>query len=97
VRVASGNAEQRDYLDVLTGFVDEYDKGKKIRRPKVSGLDELKYLMEANHVSTADLSRLLGTCLTSGALLLLGERQWTLAHVRALAKWFKVSADLFLP
>ena len=23
------NAEQQDYLDVLTEFVDEYDKGKK--------------------------------------------------------------------
>ena len=28
------NAEQQDYLDVLTEFVDEYDKGKKIRLPK---------------------------------------------------------------
>ncbi len=42
------NAEQRDYLDVLTEFVDEYDKGKKIRWPKVSGLDSLKHLMEEN-------------------------------------------------
>src|ERR1700693_3784062 len=40
------NAEQRDYLDVLTEFVDEFDKGKKVRWPKTSGLDALKHLLE---------------------------------------------------
>ena len=91
------NAEQRDYLDVLTEFVDEYDKGNKIRWPKITGLDALKHLMEANHMSAADLSRLLGTSRNLGAMILRGERQLTLAHVRTLAKHFSVSADLFLP
>ncbi len=91
------NAEQRDYLDVLTELVDEYDKGKKIRRPKVTGLDALRHLLEANDMSAADLARLLGVHRTLGAMILRGERQLTLAHVRALARRFKVSADLFLP
>jgi antitoxin component HigA of HigAB toxin-antitoxin module len=91
------NAEQRDYLDVLTEFVDEYDKGKKIRWPKVSGLDALKYLLEENGMNAADLSRILGTSRNLGAMILRGERQLTLAHVRTLAKRFRVSADLFLP
>jgi antitoxin component HigA of HigAB toxin-antitoxin module len=90
------NAEQRDYLDVLTEFVDEYDKGKKIRWPKVSGLDALKYLLEENGMNAADLSRILGTSRNLGAMILRGERQLTLAHVRTLAKHFSVSADLFL-
>ena len=67
------------------------------RWPKVSGLDALKHLMEANHMSAADLSRLLGTSRNLGAMILRGERQLTLAHVRTLAKRFCVSADLFLP
>jgi antitoxin component HigA of HigAB toxin-antitoxin module len=91
------NAEQRDYLYVLTDFVDEYDKGKKIRWRKISGLESLKYLMEANDMSAADLSRLLGTSRNLGAMILRGERRLTLAHVRKLAKRFRVSADLFLP
>jgi len=91
------NAEQRDYLDVLTEFVDKYDKGKKIRWPKVSGLDALKYLLEENGMNAADLSRILGTSRNLGAMILRGERQLTLAHVRTLAKHFSVSADLFLP
>ncbi len=90
------NAEQRDYLDVLTKFVDDYDKGKKIRWLKVSGLDALKHLMEANQMSAADLSRLLGASRNLGAMILRGERQLTLSHVRTLAKRFCVSADLFL-
>ena len=91
------NAEQRDYLEVLTEFVDEYDKGKKIRWPKITGLDALKHLMEENQMSAADLSRLLGASRNLGAMILRGERRLTLAHVRTLAKHFRVSADLFLP
>jgi antitoxin component HigA of HigAB toxin-antitoxin module len=91
------NPEQQDYLDVLTEFVDEYDKGKKIRWPKISGLESLKYLLEENGMSAADLSRILGTSRNLGAMILRGERQLTLAHVRTLAKRFRVSADLFLP
>ena len=91
------NAEQRDYLDVLTEFVDEYDQGRKIRWRKISGLESLKYLLEENGMSAADLSRILGASRNLGAMILRGERQLTLAHVRTLAKRFSVSADLFLP
>jgi len=91
------NAEQRDYLYVLTDLVDEYDKSKKIRWPEISGLDSLKHLMEEHRMSAADLSRVLGASRNLGAMILRGERQLTLAHVRTLAKHFRVSADLFLP
>jgi antitoxin component HigA of HigAB toxin-antitoxin module len=91
------NVEQRDYLDVLTEFVDDYDKGKKIRWPKITGLDSLKHLLEENGMKAADLSRILGTSRNLGAMILRGERKLTLAHVRTLAKHFSVSADLFLP
>jgi len=91
------NTEQQDYLDVLTELVDEYDKSKKIRLPKISGLDSLKYLLEEHGMSAADLSRILGTSRNLGAMILRGERRLTLAHVRTLAKHFSVSADLFLP
>jgi HTH-type transcriptional regulator/antitoxin HigA len=90
------NAEQQDYLDVLTEFVAEFDKGKKVRWPKVSGLDMLKHLMPERGMSAADLSRLLGGSRNLGAMILRGERKLTLNHVRTLAKHFRVSADLFL-
>jgi HTH-type transcriptional regulator/antitoxin HigA len=90
------NAEQRDYFEVLTEFVDEFDRGRSIRWPKTSGLDALKFLLEEHGLSAADLSRLLGSSRNLGAMILRGERQLTLAHVRTLARHFNVSADLLL-
>jgi hypothetical protein len=54
------NPEQQDYLDVLTEFVDEYDQGKKIRWPKISGLDSLKCLLEENGISLRHFQQNLG-------------------------------------
>jgi HTH-type transcriptional regulator/antitoxin HigA len=90
------NAEQQDYLDVLTEFVDEFDKTRKVRWPKVSGLDVLKHLLAESGMSAADLSRLLGGSRNLGAMILRGERKLTLKHVRTLSRRFRVSADLFL-
>lgn len=90
------NPEQRDYFEVLTEFVDDYDKGKKVRWPKVGGLDVLKHLMQEQGMNAADLSRLLNSSRNLGAMILRGERKLTLKHVCILAKRFCVSADLFL-
>ncbi|HEY3855402.1 MAG TPA: helix-turn-helix domain-containing protein [Verrucomicrobiae bacterium] len=90
------NAEQRDYLDVLTDFVDEFDKDQRVEWPKVSGRKVLKQLLEDNGMTAADLSRILRTSRNLGAMILRGERKLTLKHVRILARHFRVSADLFL-
>jgi HTH-type transcriptional regulator / antitoxin HigA len=90
------NAEQQDYLDVLTEFVDGYDRTKKVRWPKVSGTDVLKHLLTEQGLTAADLSRLLNGSRNLGAMILRGDRNLTLTHVRKLAAHFKVSADLFL-
>lgn len=90
------NPEQRDYLDVLTEFVDEFEKGKKVRWPKISGLDALKHLLEERGMSAADLSRILDSSRNLGAMILRGERKLTFNHVRTLARYFGVSADVFL-
>ena len=90
------NAEQRDYLDVLTELVDAYDKTKPVRWPKVTGGDILKHLLAEHGLNGADLSRLLGVSRNLGAMILRGERNLTLAHVRKLAAHFKVSPQLFI-
>ena len=90
------NAEQQDHLDVLTEFVDAFDKRRKISWPKLTGADMLKHLMEAQDMNAADLSRLLGGSRNLGAMILRGERKLTLNHVRILSRHFRVSADLFL-
>jgi antitoxin component HigA of HigAB toxin-antitoxin module len=90
------NAEQRDYLDVLTEFVDAYDKAKPVRRPAIKGLDVLKHLLAEHGRNGADLSRILGGSRNLGAMILRGERNLTVAHIRKLAAHFKVGAEVFV-
>lgn len=92
------NADQRDYLDALTEFVDACDKARLQRRPwpEVSGLEALKHLLAEHGMGGADLSRILGGSRNLGAMILRGERRLTLAHVRKLATRFKVNPELFI-
>jgi HTH-type transcriptional regulator / antitoxin HigA len=92
------SAEQRDYLDALTEFVDAHDKDQLKERPwpDVSGLDTLKHLLAEHGLTGADLSRILGGSRNLGTMILRGERNLTLAHVRKLAQHFRVSPELFI-
>jgi HTH-type transcriptional regulator/antitoxin HigA len=90
------NREQQDYLDVLTEFVDAYDKSKNVRWRKVSGLEVLRNLLEEHGLTPADLSRILGASRNLGAMMLRGDRSLTLPHMRKLAAHFEVSPELFV-
>jgi antitoxin component HigA of HigAB toxin-antitoxin module len=89
--------DQEDYFDLLCRLIEDYENEQGVPAPKASGLDALRHLMEAQDMNAAGLARLLGVHRTLGGMILRGERQLTLAHVRTLAKHFSVSADLFLP
>jgi HTH-type transcriptional regulator / antitoxin HigA len=91
-------SDQEDYFDLLCRLIEDYEKEhEQLNAPKVTGLEALQHVLDAHDMNAADLSRLLGVHRTLGAMILRGERQLTLAHVRKLAKHFSVSADLFLP
>ena len=64
--------------------------------PEVSGLDALKHLMEEHKMTGADLSRILSGSRNLGAMILRGDLNLTLAHVRKLAAHFKVNPELFV-
>jgi antitoxin component HigA of HigAB toxin-antitoxin module len=90
--------DQDDYFDLLCRLIEDYEKEHaQLDTSKVTALDALRHLLDAHDMSAADLARLLDVHRTLGAMILRGERQLTLAHVRTLAKHFSVSADLFLP
>jgi antitoxin component HigA of HigAB toxin-antitoxin module len=91
-------ADQDDYFDLLCQLIETYEKEHaQLGVPKVTGLEMLQHLLDANDMSAADLARLLNVHRTLGAMILRGERQLTLAHVQKLSNHFGVSADLFLP
>lgn len=90
--------DQRDYLDALAEFVDDYDRSRRKAQPwpEASGLDVLKHLLAEHGLGGADLSRILGGRRNLGAMILRGDCNLTLAHVRKLAAHFKVSPELFV-
>ncbi len=90
--------DQDDYFDLLCRLIEDYEKEHaRLDTSKVTALEALQHLLDAHDMSAAALARLLGVHRTLGAMILRGERQLTLAHVRTLSKRFNVSADLFLP
>ena len=92
------SSDQEDYFDLFCRLIEDYEKEHtRLAASKVSGLDALRHLLDAHEMSAADLSRLLGTHRTLGAMILRGDRQLTLSHVRKLSGHFGVAADLFLP
>jgi antitoxin component HigA of HigAB toxin-antitoxin module len=57
-----------------------------------------KWVASCNHSTGNTIAfRKLGVHRTLGAMILRGQQQLTLQHVRTLVRRFHVSADLFLP
>jgi HTH-type transcriptional regulator / antitoxin HigA len=83
--------DQSDYFDLLCTLMEEYD-AEHVKWPKVRGVDVLKHLLDEHGLAAADLSRILGGSRNLGAMILRGERNLTLPHVRKLAAHFKVGA-----
>lgn len=89
------SAGQREYLETLTILLEAYeDTHAPLGDTDTSGLDALRYLLEANDMSASDLGRLLGDR-ALGSRILRGERGLSKAHIRTLCARFRVAPDLF--
>ncbi len=87
--------EQLDYFDLLCTLIENYDAAN-VKWPKVSGVDVLKHLLAEHDLAAADVSRILGGSRNLGAMILRGERNLTLPHIRKLAAHFKLDAAAFI-
>lgn len=56
----------------------------------------LRHLLAESGMSAAGLSRLLGGSRNLGAMILRGDRNLTVAHIRKLSDHFRVSPELFM-
>ena len=91
------NADQEDYLDLLSDLVAEYEEEHAPHRSrKLSGLAILAYLLEENGLNATDLSRSLGVDRTLGAKILRGERSLTIEHMKKLAHRFALEPGIFV-
>ena len=88
-------ADQVDYLEAVSSFLEAYDRAT-VKWPETQPLDTLRFVLEQQGMSAADLSRLLGADRSLGPKILRGERRLTLDHVRILARHFQVEPGLFL-
>jgi len=91
------NADQEDYLDLLSDLVAEYEEEHsplKIR--KMSGVAILAYLLEEQGLNASDLSRILGSDRTLGSKILRGERGLTIEHMKKLGQRFAVEPGIFV-
>lgn len=82
------------YLKTLVELVSDYEK-THVERPKVNGAEMLAYLMELQGLSQSDLSSELGGQ-SIVSQVLKGKRELNLRQIKALAKRFKVSPEVFI-
>jgi antitoxin component HigA of HigAB toxin-antitoxin module len=89
------NADQADYLEAVSSFIEAYDQ-TRVKWPKGTPLDTLKFLLEQHEMSAADLARVLGGERSMGAKLMRGERRLTVDHIRTLARHFHIEPGVLL-
>jgi len=90
------SADQRRYLNELVDVVAAYETVRfPIDESLTAPLDMLKFLLEENGMTDADLGQLLGDP-ALGAEILAGRQTLSEAHAKKLAERFKVKPGLFL-
>jgi hypothetical protein len=60
------NADQEDYLEILSLLVNEYERQLAKTFPKAAPLEVLRYLVKENNTSSRELGRILGVDETLG-------------------------------
>jgi antitoxin component HigA of HigAB toxin-antitoxin module len=88
---------ERAYAQALARFIQDYDaRAVPARRPRGTPLARLKFVLRESGTTPAQLAGLLGVRPPWVSLLLRGERTLTVAHVRRLARHFKLDAGYFV-
>ena len=90
------NRDQEDYLLLLSTLVERYEADTLPKRPRLSGVDLLNYLLAENQLTGDDLAGIIGVDRSVAYRVLKGERGLTTPHIQALCKRFGASADLFI-
>ena len=90
------NRDQEDYLLLLSTLIERYEADTLPKRPRVSGLSLLRYILEENSLTGDDLAAIIAVDRSVAYRILKGERSLTTAHLKALRERFGTGADLFI-
>lgn len=84
----------RGYLRTLSDLISDYEDSK-FKSGLVSGKEMLAYLMDLQGLTQSDLAKEVGGQPIVSKILK-GERELNLRQIKALAKKFKVSPEVFI-
>jgi HTH-type transcriptional regulator/antitoxin HigA len=86
--------EEEDYLDVLSDLVKRYESETHPIAP-VSDAEMLSHLIEAKGVTQTEISESTGIAVSTICEILAGKRSLNRSHIGKLARYFKVSPEVF--
>jgi HTH-type transcriptional regulator / antitoxin HigA len=86
--------DEEDYLEVLGDLVERYE-GEAYPMAPVSDAEMLRHLIEARGVSQAEISSATGIADSTISEILKGRRSLNRSHIGKLARYFKVSPEVF--
>lgn len=90
------NRDQHDYLALMAGLIESYEKENVPEPAPVGGVETLKFLLAEHDLTATDLGDLIGVNRSVAYRILKGTRSLTTEHIRTLSTRFAVSADLLL-
>lgn len=90
------NKDQEDYLEVLATLVERYESETLPKRPRVTGLALLRYLLEEHSLTGDDLAKIISVHRSVAYRILKGERGLTTDHLKALSDRFGVPVGAFV-
>ncbi len=90
------NRDQEDYLLLLSTLIERHEADTLSKRPLVSGLSMLRYLLGEHELGGDDLAKIIRVDRSVAYRLLKGERGLTTQHIKALCERFGVPADVFI-
>jgi HTH-type transcriptional regulator/antitoxin HigA len=90
----SRSVAENVYLAALTDLVETYENAH-VALPPVTGVEALRYLMEENGLTQADLAPYFGAPSIISEVLS-GKRQLALTHTRRLAAHFGLPVSVFI-
>jgi HTH-type transcriptional regulator/antitoxin HigA len=94
IRKPQLSAAEETYVSALADLIETYEDAH-VNIPPLRGVDALRYLMEANELTQADLVPEFGTASVVSEVLS-GKRRLALTHIKRLAARFGLPADVFL-
>ena len=90
------NEDQLDYLELIGDLVNDYEETSVPQPENAPPTDILRYLLEANKLSTRELRRVLGKDESIVSKILNGERSITIEHAKKLGFRFGLDPAVFL-